>query len=320
MNYKSKVSVVKNEYKKKAISLTTYRALFIAKLLSIKDMDYDEINNAMVKDSLLSNSCHKDTILNSINSLRSVGFEIERPKPLNNYKFKLLSHPFKFKITKEQSEVLNLIRNSLYYQNDYKLIFDVNDIYNKILKLSYNEEFIDIIESSNYFNTINKNILESCLKLCQEQANANILYNSPINGKERLKIKAHKIVFENNRLYLWLHSYKYDAPSYLRIDKILEIENDSENVNQNKTVKMTNFVEYELHGNAARNFIPKTEEIIVFSDSNKIVVKSNVINKFNFFQRIISFADECKILAPDDIKQEFVEHINSIVGVYNDAE
>ncbi len=281
-------------------------------------MSYEDIITAMTDDSLLSNTCHKDTILNSINSLRAVGFEIERPKPLNNYKFKLLSHPFKFKITKEQSEILNLIRNSLYYLNNYKLIFDVNDIYEKILKLSDNEDFANLIESSNYFRTINKDILDECLSLCHEKANAYITYKSPINGEEILKIKAHKIVFENNRLYLWLHSYKYNAPSYLRIDKISKIKKETSDTEAN--VRMTNIVEYELCGNAAKSFIPKTEEIIIFSDKNKVIVKSNVINQFNFFQRIISFAHECKILYPEKIKNEFIAHINNVIEVYDEIE
>ena len=79
---------------------------------------------------------------------------------------------------------------------------------------------------------------------------------------------------------------------------------------------MTNFVEYELTGNAVKNFIPKEEEIIVFQDDYKIVVKANVINKFNFYQRMMSFADECKILCPENMKKDFVAHINSVIEVY----
>ena len=83
---------------------------------------------------------------------------------------------------------------------------------------------------------------------------------------------------------------------------------------------MTNIVEYELCGNAAKSFIPKTEEIIIFSDKNKVIVKSNVINQFNFFQRIISFAHECKILYPEKIKNEFIAHINNVIEVYDEIE
>ena len=131
----TQISVVQESKKKKAISLTTYRALFIAKLLSLKAMNYDEIASALTKDKFLATSCHKDTILNSINSLRTAGFDISKPKPSNDYKFQLISHPLKFKLTQEQAEMLHLIRNSLYYQNNYELIFNVNDIYNKIKQI-----------------------------------------------------------------------------------------------------------------------------------------------------------------------------------------
>ena len=133
-----------------------------------------------------------------------------------------------------------------------------------------------------------------------------------------LKIKAKKIVFENNRLYLWLYSYKYNLPSYLRIDKISEIT--SIDFEESSNVTMTNFVEYELTGNAAKKFIPKEEEIIIIKDENRIVVKSNVINKFNFFQRIISFAQECQILSPQNMREEYINHINEIIGVYQNED
>ena len=176
------------------------------------------------------------------------------------------------------------------------------------------KNIIDIIESSNYLKNVNKDILNQCIDLCQKNANAIITYESPIYGNEKLKIKAKKIVFENNRLYLWLYSYKYNLPSYLRIDKISEIT--TLDFEENSNVTMTNFVEYELIGNSAQNFIPKDEEIIILKEENRIVVKSNVINKFNFFQRIISFAQECKILSPENIKTEYLNHVNEIIGIY----
>ena len=316
-NNKISLEPIKDK-QKKAISLTTYRALFVAKLLNIKPMTYDEIAKALSQDAFLSTSCHKDTILNTINSLREVGFNISKPKPSNNYKFELLSQPFRFKLTQTQVEILNLIRNSLYYQNNYNLIFDINNIYKKIIDYSKSDNFIDIIEHSNYLKNINKNILNQCIELCSKNATATITYESPIHGNEKLKIKAKKIVFENNRLYLWLYSYKYNLPSYLRIDKISEIT--SIDFEESSNVTMTNFVEYELTGNAAKKFIPKEEEIIIIKDENRIVVKSNVINKFNFFQRIISFAQECQILSPQNMREEYINHINEIIGVYQNED
>ena len=90
METNTKISYAQPDLKKKAISLTTYRALFIAKLLSVKAQSYEEIMKAFANDTFLSSSCHKDTISNSINSLRLVGFEIEKPKPSNNFKFSLI--------------------------------------------------------------------------------------------------------------------------------------------------------------------------------------------------------------------------------------
>jgi len=318
MNHNTKLSYP--ELPKSAISLTAYRAYYIAKLLSIAPKSADEILQEFSKDKYLSKNgpCHKDTITNSINSLRSAGFVIEKPKPSNSYKYSLISHPFKFKISSEQADLLHLMRNSLSYQSDYEIIFKLNAVFDKITTLGDCEKYIDTIERANYFRTIDREILNKLLKLCAQKSNARIIYNSPINGKEELKIKTEKIVFENNRLYLWLYSYKYKMPGYFRVDKISGVKPEPDDTSGDIT--LTNFVKYELNGEAAKKFIPKENEIITEKLTDKITVQANVINKFNFFQHIIAFSDNCKILEPDSAKKDFTEHLKNIAEVYNSDE
>lgn len=302
------------EINKKAISLTAYRAIYIVTLLSKSPKSFEELLEAIHDDKFLSKACHKDTITNSINSLRAAGFVIDKPKASNGYKFTLISNPFKFKISQEQADLLHLMRTSLSYQSNYEIIFKLNSVFDKITKLGDCEKYIDTIERSNYFRTIDRKILNKILALCDKKANARIVYNSPINGNEELKVKLEKIVFENNRLYLWLYSYKYNTPGYFRVDKILDIIQDTPNEDEN--ISLTNFVEYELKGEAAKKFIPKENEIILEKLTDKITIKANVINKFNFFQYIMAFSDNCKILSPDSIKQDFAEHLKNIMEVY----
>ena len=57
-------------------------------------------------------------------------------------------------------------------------------------------------------------------------------------------------------------------------------------------------------------------EIILEKLSDKIKVRANVVNKFQFNQRILAFAEECKILEPQWAKEKFFEHLNKIIGVY----
>lgn len=315
MQTNSKILLSQSNLKKRAISLTTYRAIYIAKLLTISPMSYDEIISALINDNFLFSSCHKDTILNSINSLRLAGFEIDGPTPANDYKFSLISHPLKMQFNGIQAEIMSLIRNSLYYQNNYELIFDINDVYNKIISFCNVADYVDLIEGSNNLRNIDKAILEECIDLSRKKGNAVLVYDSPTCGEERLRIKAEKIVFENNRLYLWLYSYKYNAVSYLRIDKIKKIEKENDS---SFNVKFVNIVEFELWGAAAKNFIPKEEEIIVSGDNDRIIVRVNFINKFNFYQRILSFAKECRILYPEDIRSGFIKYLSELIEDYNE--
>ena len=149
-------AIEKQTINKKAISLTTYRALYLAKLLSIKDLSLDEIAQSFSNDTILAESCHKETITNTINTLREVGFEIEKPKASNNYKYQLLSVPFKTELTEDTAEILNILRESLYHFNDYSLLFKINSAYDLILKYTTNETAQNIVEISNQLKNIDK--------------------------------------------------------------------------------------------------------------------------------------------------------------------
>ena len=303
---------------KKAISLTAYRALFIAKLLISTPKSTEEILKAFSKDKFLSKFCHKDTLTNSINSLRKVGFVIDKPKPSNNFKFVLKQTPFKLKISQDQAELLNIMRESLFYSNNYKLLFKINSTYQKITDLTYCPQNPEILEHSNHLKTIDPTLLNDILEICKDKATAKIIYKSPINGNEELIIKAEKVVFENKKLYLWLYSFKYKTPAYFRIDKISSIQRYSQKEKEEYNLSTT--VKYQLKGNAAQTFIPLENEIIIEKLIDTITIKAEVINTFNFFQRIIAFTDECTILEPQDLKDEYLNFVDSILGEYDNAE
>ncbi len=300
---------------KNTISITTYRAFFIALLLAKQPHSINEIIDKLKGNNILKYSCHKDTITNSINSLREAGFDIEKPKRSNNYNYILKSHPFKHKLTVDNTEMLTIIRNSLYHFNNYETILNVNSLINEIEAVTDNEEVKEIFSQTNILKNINFTLLADILNHCAEQTTAKIVYNSPINGNEELKIKPLKVVFENNRLYLWLYSYKYAEPSYLRIDKISSItklQDDKSDISE----KILNKVIYELTGEAAEKFLPLKNEIVIEKQLNKIIVQAEVINKFNFFQRIICFESECKIISPQNTIDEFKKHLDSILEIY----
>ena len=300
---------------KKAISLTAYRAIFLASILTQKDLSTEEIIQIFSNDKILSDSCHKDTVINTINSLREAGFEIEKPKPSNNFKYSLSSTPFKTELEEETSELLSIVRESLYYFNDYKLLCKINSAYDAILRYVKDSEYKNIIEASNHLKDINQDVFDAVADLCKDKAEAKIIYNSPQNGNEELKIKAQRIVYENNYLYLWLYNFKYQTPAYLRLDRIMSVKRLSSTSN-GRDCMLSCPVEYELFGESAQKFIPRENEIVIEKLVDKITVRTNVINSFNFFQRIIGFGSECRILSPDSIKDAYLKRINRMLEKY----
>lgn len=302
---------------KKPISITIFRAMYIAKLLSIRALSIDEIIIALSKNEILNKTCHKDTVVNSINSLRETGFDIEKPKPSNNYKYKLLSSPIKFELNEKESDLLSTISDSLYYQNDYNILIKLKDLYKYITENSIYNKSTEQLENTNYMRNIDKNIINQLLEICANKTTAHILYNSPKYGLEELKIFPQQIVFENNKIYLWVYNYKYQMPAYLRVDKITQVKSDN-TIKDIEPYKLSETVEYELYGNAIKTFIPLKNELIIEKLVDKITVRAEVINTFNFIQRAIAFADECKIVKPDNIVNEFKKQIDKMIKAYDE--
>ncbi len=307
--------IFKKEVNKREISLTAYRAYFIFQLLLLKPMSKEEIIEYFKKDKFIDKEIHKDSVANSINNLRAVGCEIEKPKMSNNFKYSIISHPFKFLLTQPQIDIINFIRRSLYSQNDYELILKLNNIYDRIKEISQNPNMTEL-NNSDYLKKINHKILLQLVEFCKEKSLISMIYNSPVNKEEEIKIKCDKILLENKRLYLWGHLYKYNHTAYLRIDKILAVRKESVDNSKNKEIPFVT-VQYKLIGDALKMFIPNADENIVEQSEEFLIVESKVINVFNFIQKVASFSQNCLILSPEEMKQEYLMHIEKTLEGYN---
>ena len=106
------------------ISKTGYRALFLLKKLMESPKSREELLECFEQDIVIKNDISKDTITNTINTLRKAGCIISRPTQKTNNKYVLKSHPFNVLLSKEQIDA------ALKFAN----------VYAKISKLAPNQE------------------------------------------------------------------------------------------------------------------------------------------------------------------------------------
>jgi predicted DNA-binding transcriptional regulator YafY len=158
------------------------------------------------------------------------------------------------------------------------------------------------------------------------QKNLQITYYSPENGEERLEFIPNYISLENKKLYLWGYNKKYNNHSYLRIDRIRKI-NLIDFFSQEKTQIPACcggiIVKYRLKGLSALLYIDNPNEIIIEKNQEpeySITIKETVNNKFNFFQKVLSYGTDCKILSPKEIQIDFLNTLKKIKSEYTHAD
>jgi predicted DNA-binding transcriptional regulator YafY len=286
----------------------------------------DELLDCLKKDIILKNECSKDSITNTINALRKVGCVISRPSLRTKNKYILKSHPFTKTLSKENIDALLTLRESITSLGDWQLLININNLYKKIANITTDKDSYEQLVYNHVLKNINLKILQELLISINLQKNLQITYYSPENGEERLEFIPNYISLENKKLYAWGYNKKYNNHSYLRIDRIRKI-NLIDFFSQEKTQIPACcggiIVKYRLKGLSALLYIDNPNEIIIEKKQEpeySITIKETVNNKFNFFQKILSYGTDCKILSPKEIQIDFLNTLKKIKSEYTHAD
>lgn len=307
------------------ISKTGYRALFLLLNLIESPKTRDEILACFENDLIIKNDLSKDSVTNTVNTLRKAGCIISRPSQKTNNCYVLKSHPFFSEITKEQADCLQSLRESIVSLGDWQMLIAVNNLYAKIAMLSNNEQIKNMLLYEHPLRNIDSRIFKELYICTKIKKQSNICYDSPENGLEDLYLLPEFITFESRKLYVWGYCPKYNSLSYFRIDRIkrvnlvnfLGIEPETQGYK-----KKTLAVEYKLKDFSALTYVGNEDEIVVSQNPNddfSLTIKAYVTNKFNFFQRILSYGADCKIESPLSIRDELLDCIKNIKGRYENG-
>ena len=306
------------------ISKTGYRALFLLLSLIKSPKTRDELIELFSKDSILGSDVSKDTLTITINTLKKADCIISRPNRKTNNKYVLKSHPFHIHLTKENVYALHSLREDIITLNDFELLIYLNNLYFKIAHLAPTIELQNLLLYKHPLNGIDYEILNELVIYTNINKHTNISYNSPQNGKENLDFIPKYFSFENGKLYVWGFCEKHNDISFLRVDRIKKVNlvtfAGKERIGENIQPE-TEIIKYSLKGYSAKLYVENENEKIIYSDTTKepiIVVESCINNKFNFFQRILSYGQDCKIIYPESVKLEFLEILQSIKRGYLD--
>ncbi len=300
--------------KKFWISITGYRTLLILKSLMVRSYTIDELVEILKNDSITSKAVSKDTVRIAINTLKSVGCEILRPNKANNYKYQLIKHPFSLKISDKELKTFTILRDKIAEEIKYNDVFILNDLYDKLISLTLNEEQIDYVNNTQPLQKINKKILTELTNPNVIGRKVQIKYLSPNFGEEDIEVIPQKITYESGKIYLRCYIFKYEKNSLLNVERILKISSiDMFNIYDKNSLYE---VIYEVFGNSASTFKPQKNERIISQKDSSIKIETIVDNEFLFIQRLLLFGADFKIVSPDFFREKLIDKIKLIQKGY----
>ena len=311
-----KIKIRKEEKTEKSwISTTGYRTLLILKSLIEKSRTIDELVEIVKNNSVVCKSASKDTIRIAINTLKTAGCEIVRPSKANNYKYELIKHPFVLSMNDDELEKLITLREKFSTKITLNEIFTLNDLYSKIAMMTFDDEKISYINNTQPLKTIDKKILYELSKPEILNKKIQISYKSPEFGEENFYIVPKRIIYENEKVYLWCYNCKYEGYGLLNTERILKI--NAVDISKNVTVASHYNVVYELTGDIVKSFEAKEYETILDKTAEKITINAKIENEFLFIQRILQFGADFKVLSPDFFREILINKIKLIQKGYS---
>ena len=296
------------------ISLTGMRAIVLIGLLIEAPRTLEEIREKFIGFNIMEPE-HSDDILRiDLNTLRIMGCDITKANIKTGYKYTLLNHPFSLTITDEEFNVIKKAYKWIKESANIELILEYHELFNKLAEHISDSETRETLYGLSVLKSFDTSIVKTLLEDCRWNRVLQITYHTPTAKENSIKnVSAQKLVFENDKIYLYgfeLDNNKSIVLNIKRIVSVLNRENGHENI-EVKTRKVKFFLK-----NFGITRIEDNESILETNDKGYLV-EGAYYNDFIATQRILSFGSECTVLEPEDFKANIIEKLKQMRGVYN---
>ncbi len=298
------------------MSFTAFKALLLFRELTESPKSYDEICEVFANQPYLHEIISIDTLRVYINSLKRLGCEVKRVRGEDKIsRYVITSHPFELKYTPEQLQAALKVFKTIVKNIDIDELVALEELFEKIGIYIKNDDFINEAKKISLLKDIDKKILKILIECCENKNQIIITYASPNSGTKKLELIADKIKIENNKIYLCGFGFEYmQYGTFLvsRIKKIDEIKLENNIPDGLEKIKVV----YELYKPSAEL---ESYERILEKDDKKIVIEAEVSNMFLFRQKLLALGASCKIISPDDFRNEFISLLKDMkAGYYRD--
>lgn len=295
------------------ISLTGVRGIVLVGLLIIKPRSLEEIRQAFIELNIMEDENSDDILRIDLNTLKIMGCEISRASQKTDFKYVLGKHPFAFKIEDSEIMLLKKAYNQAKSHADIAGILGYDDLFRKIASRVCDEDKKEALLGISVLKRYDVQMLKDLLLDCAQGRTLSIVYKKPSsNIEENKEVVAQKLVFQNDKVYLYGYDLeKKDSVVLLvsRIKTILSRRLEKTEFEQN-SVKVRFVLE-------ASSFSELEEgEVILDNKDGSFVVEGNYHNDFLAVQRILSLGSKCVVTEPVEFKNTIVTKLKEMRKSY----
>lgn len=306
-------NAVLNKEKLNQISLTGTRAIAVLGLLMIAPRSLQELKNILVGHKLIDENQPNDIIRVDINTLKYVGCKISRASQKTNHKFVLEENPFSLQITDEDIKILRRVYNQIKQDADIQLLIDFHILFNNIAEHIFDKDMKESLLGISGLKYYDVEKIKEVLWDCKQERTLNLVYYNPAYGKEHNKVfVAQKLVYKNNKLYLYGYDMEKKASSILNfrfIKRIIARKLSKDEISPNNTVVKFHLTDFGTE-------VLADEENIVEASDNGYLVEGSYHNDFIAIQRILSFGEKCTVIEPEDFRDKIIEKLKQMRDIY----
>lgn len=296
------------------ISLTGMRALVLLGLLMQAPRTLEEIRETFINLKIMEPE-HSDDILRiDLNTLRAMGCEISRAGQKTDYKYVLEAHPFALNIIPEEVSMLKRIYKKVKGSSNIALLIKYDILFSKLANYVADSELKEALLGLSVLKSFDVNLVDELNEECKNNKILTILYKKPsAKNATEINLIAEKVVFHNDKFYLYGFDLLKKASVTLNIKRILAIlskRNNNEEFSSQQTVvtfRLQQFESTELEEN----------ERIIETQENSVIVEGKYYNEFLALQRLLSFGSKCIVIEPEEIRAKIIEKLKSIRRNYN---
>lgn len=296
------------------ISLTGARALVLIGLLSVKPRSFEEIKTNLINLKLFSENGSDDILRIDFSTVKNMGCEITRPSQKTNSKYVLTKHPFSFKLSKEEIEVIKKVYNYVKKEAGLQTLIEYDELFKKIAFYICDEESKESVLGISILKYYDLQTIKDLLSDCSQGRILNLLYKKTIFSKDYEKeIIAKKLVYKNDKIYLYGFDINKKVQTVLNIKRITAI-----------LLRKSNEKNYESDFVKIK-FVLKNIDRLKFEENEKIIantedgfiVEGFYYNDFIAMQRVLSFGKNCTVLEPDKFRAKLIEKIKEMGNIYD---